>query len=184
MAGEALQPLEVLVPKPGMPDPRRFAGVCKEAYWLDDFEMSGVELVPFSWPLDDNLIYTIAHHHVPVLDVGWAPDFIELPNAHNVAADARNPIYIHEHAMLPTSRCEEHGAMALDVQEGAITKLDGPGHPVVHVRECHHVMMRTSLLNYYLPHCKMNKMLMRSSSPMKLGLDPLQRLVRSYLSNR
>ncbi|KAK1682139.1 hypothetical protein QYE76_042987 [Lolium multiflorum] len=45
-------------------------------------------------------------------------------------------------------------------------------------------MMRTSLPHYYLRHCKMKTMLLRSSSPMKLGLDPLQGLVRSYLSNR
>ncbi|KAK1617123.1 hypothetical protein QYE76_022640 [Lolium multiflorum] len=45
-------------------------------------------------------------------------------------------------------------------------------------------LMRTSLPNYYLRHCKMKTMLLRSSSPMKLGLDPLQGLVRSYLSNR
>ncbi|KAK1574155.1 hypothetical protein QYE76_019010 [Lolium multiflorum] len=45
-------------------------------------------------------------------------------------------------------------------------------------------VMRTSLPHYYLRHCKMKTMLLRSSSPMKLGLDPLQGLVRSYLSNR
>jgi hypothetical protein len=34
------------------------------------------------------------------------------------------------------------------------------------------------------PSCKRIKMLLRSSSPLKLGLDPLQGLMRSYLNNR
>jgi hypothetical protein len=63
--------------------------------------------------------------------VGWAADFIELPNANDVATETRNPVGMGEHAVLASSHGEEHRAPPLDIDVGAIAELDGARDPAV-----------------------------------------------------
>jgi hypothetical protein len=66
-----------------------------------------VEAVAEAWSLRDDPPIGVAHRHHAVLDLRWAPDLVELPNADNVRLEPRDPLHVRQ-CLVPPAIDGEH----------------------------------------------------------------------------
>jgi hypothetical protein len=72
--------------------------------------------------------------------------FVHLPNANDRVLQARDPIHARQDLVLAVALGEDDGALATDVDDGAVSELDGTLHRPVklgeHVATTRHVVRR------------------------------------------
>jgi glutamine phosphoribosylpyrophosphate amidotransferase len=72
--------------------------------------------------------------------------FVHLPNANDRVLQARDPIHARQGLVLAVAPGEDDGALATDVDDGAVSELDGTLHrpvkPGEHVAVTRHVVRR------------------------------------------
>jgi hypothetical protein len=123
------------MPESGVPQPRIFLRVCRQAHWSSNL---GVEDVEPAWaPVDlgeqTTRLVMNPHHSSPYVHL--KPHLIELANTDYTRSEAGNVICICEGVMLPVLAGEEDGAPAFDVDDGSVSEAHRAGDVLVEVGE-------------------------------------------------
>jgi hypothetical protein len=122
--------------EPGVPPPRGFISLCREADVLLYLQLQDVEVVGSARHSSEHSLVLIADLQEPILDVDSTATLLELPKANNISLELWDEVDIGEPPVLTAFVDEEYGATPLDLDDGSIPKLDRATNPKVKLREC------------------------------------------------
>jgi hypothetical protein len=110
-----------------------------ETEWLGHLQLQPVHAVLGPLHLGEKAVLAIPDPQYSALNQYVWASFVHLPNANDCVLQARDPVHSRQDLVLAVALGEDDGALAADVDHGAISELDGTLHRPVKLGE--HVSM-------------------------------------------